>query len=68
MNDLYNRLSVLKMLLNSHYGEGKIISNVYEETYKIRQKIHTVKMRKYKIKKLFNKKHRFIWIDDDRRR
>jgi hypothetical protein len=54
MNDLYNRLSVLKILLNSHYGEGKIISNVYEETYKIRQKINTVKIRKNKIKNLFN--------------
>ena len=54
MNDLYNRLSVLKILLNSHHGEVKIISNVYEETYKIRQKIHTIKMRKYKIKNLFN--------------
>lgn len=62
MKDLYNRLSILKMLLNSNYGdgcatsstEGKIIKNVYEETYKIRQKIHTVKMRKNKIKNLFN--------------
>ena len=54
MQDLYNRLSILKMLLNTNYGEGKIINNVYEETYKIRQKIHTVKMRKYKIKNLFN--------------
>ena len=54
MNDLYNRLSVLKILLNSHYGDVKIISNVYEETYKIRQKINTVKIRKYKIQNLFN--------------
>ena len=42
------------MLLNSNYGEGKIVNNVYEETYKIRQKIHKVQMRKYKIKNLFN--------------
>lgn len=54
MKELYDRLALLKILLNSHYGEGKIISNVYEETYKIRQKIHTIKMRKYKIKNIFN--------------
>jgi len=54
MNDLYNRLSVLKMLLNSNGGDVKIISNVYEESYKIRQKINTVKMRKNKIQNLFN--------------
>ena len=39
MKDLYNRLSMLKTLLNSNYGEGKIINNVYEESYKIRKKI-----------------------------
>ena len=54
MKELYDRLALLKILLNTNYGEGKIISNVYEETYKIRQKIHTIKMRKYKIKNLFN--------------
>jgi hypothetical protein len=53
MNDLYNRLSLLKVILNSHYGEGKITNNVYEEAYKIRQKIHTVKMRKIKIQNIF---------------
>jgi hypothetical protein len=54
MEELYNRLSMLKILLNSHYGEGKIINNVYEESYKIRKKIRSVKMRKYKIKNLFD--------------
>jgi len=54
MEDLYNRLSMLKILLNSHYGEGKIINNVYEESYKIRKKIHLIKTRKEKIKRIFN--------------
>ena len=54
MNELYNRLSMLKILLNSNYGEGKIINNVYEESYKIRKKIHSIKVRKDKIKRIFN--------------
>ena len=45
---------MLKTLLNSNYGEDKIIKNVYEESYKIRKKIRTVKIRKSKIKNLFN--------------
>lgn len=53
MKSLYNRLHVLKVLLNSNYGDVKIISNVYEETYKIRQKIHNIKQRKQKIKRLY---------------
>lgn len=43
MKDLYNRLSMLKTLLNSNYGanprEGKIINNIYEESYKIKKKL-----------------------------
>lgn len=58
MKDLYNRLSMLKTLLNSNYGatveEGKIINNIYKESYKIRKKINNVKIRKSKIKRLFN--------------
>ena len=58
MKDLYNRLSMLKTLLNSNYGanprEGKIINNIYEESYKIKKKINNVKIRKSKIKRLFN--------------
>ena len=53
MKDLYNRLSMLT-LLNSNYGESKIINNIYEESYKIRKKINNVKIRKSKIKRLFN--------------
>ena len=54
MKELYDRLALLKVLLNSHYGEGKIINNVYEETYTIRKKITTIKNRKEKIKRIFN--------------
>jgi predicted transcriptional regulator len=53
MNDLYNRLSVLKIILNSSYG-ANTAANVYEESYKIRKKISTIKERKKKIKNLFN--------------
>lgn len=54
MSYLQNRLAVLKIMLNSHYGEGKIISNVYEETYKIKKKIFVIKSRREKIKRIFN--------------
>ena len=54
MNELYNRLSVLKMILNSSYGVGVNAANVYEESYKIRKKINTIKERKKKIKKIFD--------------
>ena len=53
MKDLYNRLSVLKIILNSSYGSNTA-ANVYEESYKIRKKISTIKERKKKIKNLFN--------------
>jgi 16S rRNA A1518/A1519 N6-dimethyltransferase RsmA/KsgA/DIM1 with predicted DNA glycosylase/AP lyase activity len=36
---------MLKTLLNSNYGEGKIINNIYEESYKIRKKISNVKIK-----------------------
>ena len=55
MNDLHNRLSVLKMILNSNFGVSvNTASNVYEESYKIRKKIHSIKVRKEKIRGLFN--------------
>jgi hypothetical protein len=56
MEQLNNRLSMLKVLLNSHYSQGKIVNNIYEESYKIRKRIHTVKIRKSKIKNLFNER------------
>ncbi len=55
MNDLYNRLSVLKIILNSNYGaDFSTVNNVYEESYKIRTKIKTIKSRKDKINRIFN--------------
>jgi hypothetical protein len=54
MDSLYNRLAVLKIILNSNYGDGKVLPTVYEETYKIRKKILKLKNRKEKIKRLFN--------------
>jgi len=54
MNELYNRLSLLKILINSNYGEGKITNNIYEESFKIRKKINTIKGRKEKINRIFN--------------
>lgn len=43
------------MILNTSYGVGtNTVANVYEESYKIRKKIKTVKVRKNKIKRLFN--------------
>jgi len=50
-----DRLSVLKIILNSSYGVGvNTAANVYEESYKIRKKINTIKERKKKIKKIFD--------------
>ena len=49
MKDLYNRLSVLKIIMNSRYGSNTA-ANVYEESYKIRKKISTIKVRKQKFK------------------
>jgi hypothetical protein len=55
MEDLYNRLSILKMILNTSYGANiTTVTNVYEESYKIRKKIHSIKVRKDKIKRIFN--------------
>ena len=53
MKDLYNRLAFLKIILNSSYGSNTV-ANVYEESYRIRKKIDTIKVRKQKIKNLFN--------------
>lgn len=55
MKDLYNRLSVLKIILNSSYGANTVVeANVYKESYKIRTKIKTIKSRKDKINRIFN--------------
>jgi hypothetical protein len=57
MNDLYNRLSVLKLLLNSHYGDAKVNDNIYQESYRIRKRIECLKLRKQKINKVFNERY-----------
>jgi hypothetical protein len=56
MKDLNNRLSILKMILNSSkYGvDFSTVNNVYAESYKIRIKIKTIKSRKDKINRIFN--------------
>ncbi len=55
MKDLYNRLSVLKIILNSNYGvDFSTVNNVYKESYEIRIKIKTIKIRKDKINRIFN--------------
>ncbi len=55
MKDLYNRLSVLKIILNSNYGvDFSTVNNVYKESYEIRTKIKTIKSRKDKINRIFN--------------
>lgn len=54
MKDLYNRLSVLKVLLNSHYGDSKVNDNIYQEFYRIRKRIDFLKLRKQKINRIFN--------------
>lgn len=53
MSYLQNRLAVLKIMLNSHYGNN-FTFNVYEETYKIKKKIFVIKSRREKIKRIFN--------------
>ncbi len=53
MKKLYSELSYYKMLINSNYGfgnAGELISNAYQ----LRRRIITIKMRKNKIKKIFN--------------
>lgn len=57
MNDLYNRLSVLKVLVNSHYGDAKVNDNIYQESYRIKKRIKCLKLRKQKINKVFNERY-----------
>jgi hypothetical protein len=49
MIDLHNRLSVLKVVLNSSYGvDFSTLNNIYKESYDIRTKIKTIKSRREK--------------------
>lgn len=54
MKDLYNKLGVLKIILNSHYGNGNTDINAYEDISKIRRKIEIIKKRKQKINQIYN--------------
>lgn len=55
-----NRLSMLKVLLNSNYGDSKVNlnsktkNNIYQESYRIRKRIKCLKLRKQKINRIFN--------------
>lgn len=55
MKELESKLAYYKMIVNSNYGENsRLVTDVYSEVFKLRGKIRTVKIRKSKIKKLFN--------------
>lgn len=53
MEELKNKLAYYKMIVNSSYGSLSV-TDVYSEVFKIKNKIRIVKMRKNKIKNLFN--------------
>ena len=53
MRELESKLAYYKMVLNSSYG-SQSVTDVYSEVFKIRNKIHIIKMRKSKIKNLFD--------------
>jgi hypothetical protein len=55
MKELETKLAHYKMIINSNYGENsRLVTDVYSEVFKLRGKIRTVKIRKSKIKNLFN--------------
>jgi hypothetical protein len=59
MKKLYSELAYYKMLINSNYGVGsKSTTNtnksMLNKAYQLRIRIITIKMRKNKIKKIFN--------------
>jgi hypothetical protein len=48
-------LEYYKMIVNSNYGENsRLVTDVYSEVFKLRGKVRIVKMRKEKIKRIFN--------------
>jgi hypothetical protein len=57
MKSLYEKLASLGVVLNSNYGNSKALPKIYEETYRITKKIHQVKNRIVKIKKVFNERY-----------
>ena len=55
MKELENKLAYYKMVVNSNYGKNsRRTTEVYSEVFRLRGKIRTVKVRKSKIKNLFN--------------
>ena len=58
MKKLYSELALYKMLINSTYGLGSKSNNtdksMLDKAYQLRRRIITIKMRKNKIKKIFN--------------
>ena len=53
MKELESKLAYYKMIVNSSYG-SQSVTDVYSEVFKIRRRIITIKIRKNKIKKIFN--------------
>jgi len=54
MRKLQDRLSLLKLIINTNYGnDGFDVSKVYNEYYDIRRKISLLQIRKNKIKSIF---------------
>lgn len=53
MKELESKLAYYKMIVNSSYG-SQSVTDVYSEVSKIRNKIRIIKMRKSKIKNLFD--------------
>ena len=53
MKELESKLAYYKMIVNSSYG-SQSVTDVYSEVSKIRNKIRIIKMRKNKIKNLFD--------------
>jgi len=55
MKELETKLAYYKMIVNSNYGENsRLVTDVYSEVFKLRGKVRIVKMRKEKIKRIFN--------------
>jgi hypothetical protein len=55
MKELETKLAYYKMIVNSNYGENsRLVTDVYSEVFKLRDKVHIIKMRKEKIKRIFN--------------
>ena len=55
MKELETKLAHYKMIVNSNYGENsRLVTDVYSEVFKLRGKVRIVKMRKEKIKRIFN--------------